>query len=234
MHLLPLSPENHANALEIVDRVFDETAAEYQDLLAPAILRVWENEIENLRWDIRGWILQMANFGGGWIPKWFELTFGMRGAPVIVMTDGTKVRGAIDMIEEKDGGLRITDHKTGKAQPPFGFTRNGEVLQPLLYAEAAQILLDKPAVATRLHYCTQRSDYKIDEIAVTDIARNYLWQVMELIDESLSQGFLPAAPRPDACKYCDFRIVCGPYEETRIERKKPERLRLLAQLRSIP
>jgi len=234
MNLLPLTPENHAKAIEIVDRVFDETVAEYQDLLAPAILRVWENEIENLRWDIRGWILQMANFGGGWTPKWFELTFGMRGAPVIVMTDGTQVRGAIDMIEEKDGGLRITDHKTGRAQPPFGFTRNGEVLQPLLYAEAAQILLDKPAVATRLHYCTQRSDYKIDEIAVTDIARNYLWQVMELIDESLSQGFLPAAPRPDACKYCDFRIVCGPYEEIRIERKKPERLRLLAQLRSIP
>jgi len=234
MHLLPLSPENHANAIEIVDRVFDETAAEYQDLLAPAILRVWENEIENLRWDIRGWILQMANVGGGWIPKWFELTFGMRGAPVIVMTDGTQVRGAIDMIEEKDGGLRITDHKTGRAQPPFGFTRNGEVLQPLLYAEVAQVLLDKPAVATRLHYCTQRSDYKIDEIAVTDIARNYLWQVMELIDESLSQGFLPAAPRPEACKYCDFRIVCGPYEEIRIQKKKPERLRLLAQLRSIP
>jgi len=233
MQLLPITPENHAAVLPIVNHVFDQTATEYQDLLAPAIVRVWEHEIENLRWDVHGWIRHLAESKDGWVPKWFELSFGMNSPP-ITLPDGTRVRGAIDMIEEKEGALRITDHKTGKAQPNFGFTRNGEVLQPLLYAEAAEALLSKTAVATRLFYCTQRSGYKVDEIAVTDLAREYLSKVIEIIEQSISQGFVAAAPRVEACTYCDYKIVCGPYEEIRIQRKKTDRLRLLEQLRSIP
>jgi CRISPR/Cas system-associated exonuclease Cas4 (RecB family) len=138
------------------------------------------------------------------------------------------------MVEEQEGKLRVTDHKTGRAQPSFGFTRSGEVLQPLLYAQAAEILLGKPVVASRLFYCTQRGGFIVDEIQVTDEANRYLTQVIEVIEESLSQGFVPAAPRHEACKYCDYQIVCGPYEEMRIERKRPERLKLLQQLRDIP
>jgi ATP-dependent helicase/DNAse subunit B len=233
MHRLPVTAANYSDVISIVDRVFDATALEYRDLLAPAILRVWETEIEDIRWDLHGWIRSFAESGDGWIPKWFELSFGIGSAP-IPLADGTLVRGAIDMVEENEGRLRVTDHKTGKPQPPFGFTRNGEVLQPLLYAQAAETLLGKPAVATRLSYCTQRAGYKIDEIPVTDEACRHLSKVMEIIDESLAQGFLPAAPRPEACKYCDYSVVCGPYEETRIKQKKADRLRLLQQLRSIP
>jgi ATP-dependent helicase/nuclease subunit B len=231
--LLPITPDNQTNVMPIVNHVFEQTTLEYQDLLAPAILRVWEHEVDSIRWDIHGWIRHLAESKDGWVPKWFELSFGMHSPP-IVLPDGTQVRGAIDMIEEKESALRVTDHKTGRAQPPFGFTRNGEVLQPLLYAQAAETLLGKPVVATRLFYCTQRAGYKLDEIAVTDLARTYLSKVIDVIDESLSQGFVPAAPRPDACTYCDYKIVCGPYEEMRIQRKRTDRLRLLEQLRSIP
>jgi ATP-dependent helicase/nuclease subunit B len=233
MQLLPITAGNHSSVIPIVNAVVDETASEYRDLLAPAILRVWETEIEDIRWDVLGWLRRFAESNDGWVPQWFELSFGM-GSPPIVLPDGTLVRGAIDMIEERDGSLRITDHKTGKSQPPFGFTRNGEILQPLLYAQAAQSMLGKPASFTRLFYCTQRGGYTLDEIPVTDEACRHLTNVVEIIDESLKQGFVPAAPRPEACKYCDYRIVCGPYEETRVGRKKPERLRLLQQLRSIP
>jgi len=233
MRLLPITLENLADVTRNVNRVFDQTVAEYQDLLAPAILRVWENEVENLRWDIQGWIRQVSESKEGWTPKWFELSFGL-GAPAVVLPNGTLVRGAIDMVEEKDGTLRITDHKTGKAQPAFGFTRNGEVLQPLLYAQAAETLLSKPAVATRLFYCTQRAGYKVDEIPVTEEGRGFLSKVIDIIDESLTQGFMPAAPRKDACTYCDYRIVCGPHEESRLRRKTTDRLRLLEHLRGIP
>ena len=87
--------------------------------------------------------------------------------------------------KKKDGRLRVTDHKTGKAQPHFGLTRNGEVLQPLLYAQAAESLLGKPVSATRLFYCTQRAGYKIDEIAVNDDANAHLWKVVDFIDRYL-------------------------------------------------
>jgi hypothetical protein len=231
--LLPINDDNLDRVVQIADRLFDETAEEYRDLLAPAIPRVWENEMEGLRWDVRGWVRLFAEANDGWVPKWFELAFGFASAPT-VLTDGTQVRGAIDMIEERDGALRITDHKTGRAQPAFGFTRNGEILQPLLYAQAAETLLGKPAAATRLYYCTHRGGYQIDEIPVTDEGRGYLSKVVDIIDESLAQGFVPAAPRADACKYCDYRIVCGPYEERRIRLKRTDRLRLLEQLRGIP
>jgi RecB family exonuclease len=233
LQLLPVTNDNYTKVMQFVDEVFDETTAEYQDMLAPAILRVWESEIADLRWDIRGWLRHMAESHTGWVPKWFELSFGM-GGPPIVLADGTQVRGAIDMVEEREGQVRITDHKTGKAQPAFGFTRNGEVLQPLLYAQAAEVILGKPAESTRLFYCTERAGYKVDEIPVTDEGRGYMSKVIDIIDESLHQGFLPAAPRADACTYCDYKIVCGPYEPIRTQHKKTDRLRLLEQLRSIP
>jgi CRISPR/Cas system-associated exonuclease Cas4 (RecB family) len=173
----------------------------------------------------------VAQVEDGWMPKWFELTFGI-GSPPITLPDGTHIRGAIDLIEEKTGALRITDHKTGRAQPPFGFTGKGEILQPLIYAEAAQTLLGKPAELTRLYYCTQRGGYMINEIAVTDVARNSLSEVIDAIEHSILKGFLPAAPRKDACTYCDYKIVCGPYEEMRLLNKREDRLQLLEQIRT--
>ena len=45
------------------------------------------------------------------------------------------------------------------------------------------------------------------------------------------RGLLPAAPRADACKHCDYQPVCGPYEEERVERKSQTELRPLKDLR---
>ena len=48
------------------------------------------------------------------------------------------------------------------------------------------------------------------------------------------EGFLPAAPSPGACTHCEYRPVCGPYEETRAGKKSPERLVKLRLLRALP
>src|SRR4029079_15295255 len=109
----------------VADRVFDEIANSYREELAPAIPRVWESQIEDIRWDLRGWLRAMSQpASGAWTPRWFELSFGLpkarekdssnRDEP-IELSDGVRVRGAIDMIEERDRAIRITDHKTGKA-----------------------------------------------------------------------------------------------------------------------
>ena len=55
-----------------------------------------------------------------------------------------------------------------------------------------------------------------------------------MIDDDLAAGFLPAAPRDGACRYCDYRIVCGPYEEIRLRRKDQGRLARLRLLRGTP
>jgi hypothetical protein len=54
------------------------------------------------------------------------------------------------------------------------------------------------------------------------------------VDRAIELGFLPAAPAPRACTWCDFRAVCGPHEELRVRNKMPEKLGDLAALRERP
>jgi ATP-dependent helicase/nuclease subunit B len=245
LNLLPIHAENLSRVVTISDRVFDEVAESYREECAPAIPRIWESQIEDIRWDLRGWLREMCQpADGGWTPRWFELSFGLpmvrekdpgSSDDPVLLTDGMRVRGAIDMVEERGGTIRITDHKTGKALPqPPGLTGHGEILQPILYAQAAEALLGKPAESARLFFCTERGGYRSFEIPIDEQSRQSLATVTALIDRSIAEGFLPAAPGDGACSYCDYRLICGPYEETRIRRKSPDRLALLNELRETP
>jgi ATP-dependent helicase/nuclease subunit B len=51
------------------------------------------------------------------------------------------------------------------------------------------------------------------------------------VGDALEAGFLPAAPVHRGCEWCDYRPVCGPYEEVRTAKKKQDRLAPLMQLR---
>ena len=139
------------------------------------------------------------------------------------------------MVEEHGEAIRITDHKTGRALPrPPGVTGKGEILQPVLYAQAAESLLGKRAESARLFYCTERGGYAAFEIPIDDAARESLATAIRKIGQSIEEGFLPAAPREGACAVCDYRMVCGPYEELRVRRKSTDRLALLTELREMP
>jgi len=245
MNMLPISKANHTRAVEIADDVLDEIQEIYREELNPAIPRVWESEVEELRWDLRGWIRQvvLAPDNGQWTPAWFELAFGLpsspdqdsRSSPIpATLPDGIQLRGAIDMIEEKSGHIRITDHKTGRVlSEPLQFIGKGEVLQPLLYAQAAEVLLGKTADQSRLFYCTETGGYRILEVPINDQSRDAIKQALNLVDLSIAAGFLPAAPRKSACQYCDYHSVCGPYEELRVRRKPAGNLAAVHALREI-
>ena len=138
------------------------------------------------------------------------------------------------MIEEKGERIRITDHKTGRApSEPLQFVGKGEVLQPLLYAEAAEVLLRKIPDQSRLFYCTETGGYRLIEIPINEESRAAIQRVVNLIDHSIASGFLPAAPRNKACQYCDYHMVCGPYEEIRTQRKRQDALLSVKELREI-
>ena len=57
--------------------------------------------------------------------------------------------------------------------------------------------------------------------------------VAEIVGQALREGFLPAAPAKNACTWCDYKAVCGPYEQVRVERKPADRLAALARLRGM-
>ncbi|MCX6597696.1 MAG: exodeoxyribonuclease V subunit gamma [Acidobacteria bacterium] len=215
--------------LDEMDEVLNATAAQYAEDLAPAIPRVWESEVEDLRTDLRGWLREMS-YQPEWVPLKSEFSFEQTVL-------GAQLHGRIDLVEEhRDRGtLRVTDHKTGKppAERP-AFVGKGRVLQPVLYAAALEEAMKRTVEMGRLSYATQRGGYQETEIRLTDTSRHHATEVLRIIDESIAKGFLPAAPDQGACEHCDYRMVCGPYEEKRVLRKQTDQLMPLFALRALP
>jgi len=242
--ILPVTRQNLRSALDLLDSVLDDSVRKWEEELAPAIGRVWSNEIEDLRTDLRGWLRELA--AGDWLPLHFELAFGTQAArqrdpsssdaPVLV-AEQALLRGAIDLVEKHSiqQQVRVTDNKTGKAPENVPvYIGGGTHLQPLLYALAVEQLLGTPVFCGRLFYCTQRGTYREIEIPVTNSARQHIAHVLETIDRAISAGFLPSAPVEDACRRCDYRLVCGPYEGQRQRKKSREPLEALIELRGLP
>ena len=245
--LLPVNAGRLAQALVIADEVLNLVAGEYADKLAPAIERVWRTEIEDLRTDLRGWLQHIAANDEDWVPEHFEFAFGLRerdGRDLAstgedaILEEGVRLRGSIDLVERHAtrAVLRVTDHKTGK--PPEktpAYVGGGLFLQPLLYGLAARQLLNAEVGSGRLLYATQRGGYQWAEIAITDRSRAFLAKLLANIDASIAEGFLPPAPQKDACGNCDYRPVCGPYEELRFGKKnrQDERLEPLTEIRGM-
>src|SRR4051812_19688439 len=75
----------------------------------------------------------------------------------------------------------------------------------------------------RLYYCPSGGGFEQVEIPLDAEARTAAAQVAETVGGAIEEGFLPAAPAQGACTYCEYRPVCGPYEETRMAKKSPER-----------
>ena len=110
----------------------------------------------------------------------------------------------------------------------------GQVLQPVLYALACERLLPEPVEAGRLYYCTADGGYEERVVPLDDRGRSSARAVVEIVGRALSAGFFPAAPAKGACRWCDYRPVCGPFEEIRVGRKPKEQLADLTRLRELP
>jgi ATP-dependent helicase/nuclease subunit B len=225
-----------------LDRVLDRVAERYRDELAPAIERVWVDGVASIRADLREWLRRMAE-DVEWTPRRFELAFGLAqklgrdpasvDAPV-ALDIGLMLRGSIDLVEQRsDGAMRATDHKTGKARVEAGsLIGGGTSLQPVFYALVLEHLFPGKLVAGgRLAYCTTRGDFKDVDVPLDDDARAAARLVATTLSQYLADGFFPAAPMKGACEYCDYRPVCGPYEELRARKKDRDKLVPLARLR---
>jgi ATP-dependent helicase/nuclease subunit B len=243
---LPLSANALDAARATLDSTLDRVAEQYREELVPAIQRVWQDEVESMRADLRMWLEQSAATHAQWEPIAFELAFGLRRDPAndprsveteVTLPEGYRLRGIVDLVERQRGGseLRVTDYKTGR-----DFTRRnlvvggGEMLQPVLYGLAVEHLLGAPVVQSRLYYCTRAGGFSERVVPLSPQTRARGPEVLGVIDRAVEAGFLPAAPRPRACGICDFRDVCGPREETRISLKDTLRLDPLRALREWP
>jgi len=240
---LPVTAAHVAEASKVLDRVLDGVAGAYEEQLAPAIPRVWRDEMEEIRRDLGIWVRRMAD-DPSWIPEYFEFSFGLsdegrdeRSLRNPVTIDGRFVlRGSVDLIERSASGdvLRVVDHKTGRNRSKDGMiVGGGAVLQPVLYSAAVEQALSKKVVEGRLYYCTTAGGFATHPIKLDDYNRTQGLHVLTVIDRAVEQGFLVAAPAERACTWCDFRPVCGPREEERVRHKAGDRVADLEALRSM-
>lgn len=233
-----------ADALARLDEVVRRVAEAYAEELVPAIDRVFQDGVDEVRADLREWLRRVAQ--DPWRPALFELAFGLPGAgrdrdpasrrEPVALPEGLLLRGSIDLVEERAEALRATDHKTGKAWVSEDVVIDGgTALQPVLYALVLeQLFPDRPVEAGRLFYCTSRGDFAERVVPLDETARGAVRRLVQVIGGALEDGFLPAAPARGACARCDYASVCGPHEERRLQRKNPERLDALRHLRETP
>ena len=153
---LSISTAQRDLVLKTLDETLTRIAAEYSELLAPAIDRVWQDEIESLRTDLRVWVDQLAA-SAEWEPHLFEFAFGLPEQPghdpasrkePVTINGRFILRGSIDLVERKPKTtvLRVTDHKTGKNRSAKGsIIGGGAQLQPIIYSLAVEEATRPPA-----------------------------------------------------------------------------------------
>jgi CRISPR/Cas system-associated exonuclease Cas4 (RecB family) len=229
--LLPMKLDGLPAAFTILDDTVDAVADRYHDRLAPAIERVWQDEIETLRGDLRLWLSRLRDAEHGWEPRYFELSFGLKLdgehdpaslADPVRLADRYILRGAIDLIEEHPvtGHFRVTDHKTGKNRTtPYLVVGGGGTLQPVIYGMVVEQLFGRTVSQSRLFFATSAGGFTEHEVSLREEAKRAGLEVLEIIDRAVAAAQLPAAPRDGACTWCDFQAVCGPLEERRFRHK---------------
>jgi len=150
------------------------------------------------------------------------------------------LHGVVDLVEAKtgptsEGELRVTDHKTGRNRTKERMVvGQGEVLQPVLYGLAVEGALNRPVHTSRLFFCTLNGGYASRSVVLGQSERRQGLEVLEVVDRAIESGELLPAPRAGACGWCDFRDVCGPWEEKRIQWKDEAKLGDLMALRRMP
>jgi ATP-dependent helicase/nuclease subunit B len=243
---LPITAERLDAARRALDAVVDDIAAAEHERLAPAVERVWDDEVAALRRDLRAWLDYAVAEGEEWLPKHFEYGFGSvpgerdasSRAEHVTLAGGFRLKGAIDLIEEHRalGFLRVTDHKTGRKPDRIEKVTigGGAVLQPVLYAMAVEAAFERRVTEGRLFYCTATDSFYQHRIPINDATRAAGMEVLQVVDRAIERGFLAAAPAEDACDRCEYRCVCGPDVFRRVQRKPTEKIEDLQALRSRP
>ena len=249
-NLLPIKHDPNDDAvlnavLKVLDDTLQRVSGQYHELLAPAVERVWQDEVSGISTDLHVWVSQLA-LRTDWEPWLFEFAFGLPGEPGHdpnsvrdpVTLDGRFIlRGSVDLVERKPGThiLRVTDHKTSKNRSERGaILGHGTQLQPVIYSLAVEKATSCTVEAARFWYCTTAGGFAEHAVKIDDRTRRMGIEVLEIVDRAVELGMLPPAPAERACGICDFLPVCGPDQERRARRKSRDQIGDLLELRSRP
>ena len=225
--LAPLEEARLEEAFGILEEVFKRVEAEVRERVAPAIPRVWRDQMDGLLGDIRGYLSREQ--GTGRLTVANELAFGMGARQPAdpgsrpesaALPRGLRLHGSIDAVDRlPDGTIQITDYKTGRAgreSPGRQITGGGAMLQPLLYALAYEAISGEAVASGRLYHATIRGGYLETVVETRDgEARAVFGDFVALLDRAVERGNFPALTESNdahwhPCETCDYLPVCGP------------------------
>lgn len=205
-----------------------QVAEEYADLLCPLVPRIFQDEVHQLTHEMEEWIRSI--YDPGWHARYAELAFQLSedlerdpaSRPQAAdLGRGYRMRGSIDRVEVNDqGDLRVVDLKTGRCKiPQYYRLARGEALQPVLYALAVQHALGGQVRESRLDFMTLRGNFSRSSLSEIAEAQELLYQALEGLQRTMQAGHLPAHPKLEGCRYCDYQSVCGPQAAQRARAK---------------
>lgn len=217
-------PERHGPLLE---RLAERLLSEARRRTPPPTEAAFRRESRGVRRTAEIFLRDEADRAEEADPWAFEVRIGLDGAdgspgsaePVeleLGEAGPLRLRGSVDRVDRlRPGVFRAWDYKTGSTSghdraDPIGRGR----LQWLLYALALERLLGDdgaPARVVRSGYLFpgerahgDRMEYEVDARAKARLEK-VLTRHLDLV----AAGLFPHAPDVDACRWCDFRLVCG-------------------------
>ncbi len=111
------------------------------------------------------------------------------------------IRGAIDRIDQVDGGLKLVDYKTGKPKKELKFDDKEQLL---IYQLAVQELFKQEVKALTFYYLDDNSEFEF--IGSTKDLEKIKNKIIDTIEE-IKKGKFKASPGA-LCAWCDFKEIC--------------------------
>ena len=225
------APRSLPRLLEIAETQFD--AAADGGLVGKALL--WRMDKAMIRRDLA----RFHDEEGDLDPLAAELEFGTEAdgadpAVTVALADGREVsfKGKADRVDRsRSGELVVSDYKTGKQSMLKALRKDpvagGRLLQLPIYALAARARFGGDTVRARYWLLSEKRVAPCYSLTVTDAVQARFHEVLGLIATAVEAGAFPGAPGEnsgdrqfDACRVCDFDVVCPITRERQWARKR--------------
>jgi len=236
---LPLRELHRDEALARLRRIVQEECVTFEREHPIGLPLLWELEQEAMLANLETLFDAEFDSTDGFAPAYFEASFGR---PVPEDADQTisterplevllgeqltlRFGGRIDRIDinAAEHQARIFDYKSGK--PKSSRLDTGEQFQLPIYLMAVEDLLlkDYAVSESTLWFIgdrkgrkkLNRQDWEASKLAVLAAMRDYA--------QAISRGIFFPYPRPEHCRFCDFRAVCRKSPVSRLERKMTDK-----------
>ena len=124
---------------------------------------------------------------------------------VAANVEGVTIRGRMDRVEHVDGGVRVTDIKTGR----YGYTAKSVPDNPQLAAyQMALLALGEPVVGGRIALVGGDKERVFDQPALRGEALDEWRAAVRRVGEAARGPSFRATPSEAACRFCSFDRLC--------------------------